>query len=133
MIAIVITWMLSFFLAILFECGTNYWALWSTLEIFLAHCVDGTKIIKAFSISDVITDVLILSMPIYWVSTSCFELIVGIYSVSDLESAYALVEKDYCYRQFSPRSAVRVLDCSFSTSLKLKRWTGRLLQELLDW
>lgn len=66
MIAIVIAWMLSFFLAILFECGTNYWALWSTLENLLAHCVDDTKIFKAFSISDVITDVLILSMPFYW-------------------------------------------------------------------
>ena len=78
MIAIVITWMLSFFLAILFECGTNYWALWSGLENFVRNCVDGTKIVKAFSISDVITDLLILSMPLYWVSTSCFEFIFGI-------------------------------------------------------
>ena len=108
MIAIVIAWMLSFFLAILFECGINYWALWSTLENLLAHCVDDTKIFKAFSISDVITDVLILSMPLYWVSTSCFQLMFGIHLVSDLESAYVLVEKVCCYRHLSPRGAVRM-------------------------
>ena len=67
LIAIVIAWTASFFLAILFECGTNYWALWSTLENLLTYCVDDTKIFKAFTISDVITDGLILAMPQYWV------------------------------------------------------------------
>lgn len=67
MIAIVCVWTLSFFLSILFECGTNYWSLWSTLDNLLTHCVNDTIIFKAFSISDVITDGLILSLPLYWI------------------------------------------------------------------
>ena len=67
MIAIVCVWTLSFFLSILFECGTNYSFLWSTLDNLLTHCVNDTIIFKAFSISDVLTDGLILSLPLYWV------------------------------------------------------------------
>lgn len=68
MIAIVVVWIVSFFFAVLFRCGTNYWAYWSTLQALLSHCNDSTKNFQAFSISDVITDGLILLLPIHWVN-----------------------------------------------------------------
>lgn len=38
------------------------------LEDLLAHCYTSTPMFQAFTISDVITDVLILAIPIYWTS-----------------------------------------------------------------
>lgn len=70
MIAIVIVWIVSFFFAVLFRCGTSYWAYWSTLQALLSHCNSSTKNFQAFSISDVTTDGLILLLPMYWVSDS---------------------------------------------------------------
>ncbi|KAI8965299.1 hypothetical protein F5Y11DRAFT_313576 [Daldinia sp. FL1419] len=68
MIIIVVIWTFGFFLAILFRCGTQFWALWAPLKFLLANCYASTPMFQAFSISDVITDLLILAMPVYWVS-----------------------------------------------------------------
>ncbi|KAI1382875.1 uncharacterized protein F4822DRAFT_435250 [Hypoxylon trugodes] len=68
MIVTVVIWTLAFFFAILFRCGTQFWALWAPLKFLLANCYASTPMFQAFSISDVITDVLILAMPIYWTS-----------------------------------------------------------------
>lgn len=68
MIVVVVIWTLGFFFAILFRCGTQFWALWAPLKFLLANCYSSTPMFQAFSISDVITDVFILAMPIYWTS-----------------------------------------------------------------
>ena len=64
LIGIVSFWTLSFFFTILFECGTNFWALWSTLNNLITHCLNEVMALKALTISDVITDGLILAMPV---------------------------------------------------------------------
>jgi hypothetical protein len=69
LIGIVCAWTVSFFFAILFECGTNFWALFSTLNDFLMHCSNETVFLKVLSISDVIIDGLILALPVPIVSS----------------------------------------------------------------
>jgi hypothetical protein len=65
MIAIVIIWTFGFFFAILFRCGTQFWALWAPLKYLLANCYMSTPMFQAFTISDVVTDSLILALPLY--------------------------------------------------------------------
>jgi hypothetical protein len=72
MMIVVGVWMLGFFFAILFRCGNQFWALWAPLKYLLANCYQSTPMFQAFTISDVITDVLILTMPVYWVSIATF-------------------------------------------------------------
>ena len=64
MIIIAIAWTIAFFFSVLFECGTHFEYLWSTLLNLVTHCTDEEKFFKAYAISDVIIDVLILAMPI---------------------------------------------------------------------
>ena len=63
-IAIVVAWTIAFFFTVLFECGTKFEYLWSTLSDLLTHCTNGVMYLKAYAISDVITDGLILATPI---------------------------------------------------------------------
>lgn len=68
LIGIVSIWTVSFFFTVFFECGTKFWALWSTLNDLLTHCLNEVMALKALTISDVITDGLILTVPIPSVS-----------------------------------------------------------------
>ena len=63
MIAVVGFWTMAFFLSFLFECGNQFQDLWSTLLNLVSHCADEEKFFKAFAVSDVIIDGLILAMP----------------------------------------------------------------------
>ena len=69
MIAIVTIWTFGFFFTIMFECRLKFWAFWSTLDNLLTYCVDDVLFQKVLSISDVITDGLILSIPLPIVSS----------------------------------------------------------------
>lgn len=64
MIAVVSAWSTAFFFTVFFECGTHFEFLWSTLLDLLTHCTDDLMYLKAYAISDVITDGLILAMPV---------------------------------------------------------------------
>lgn len=64
MIAIIGIWTISFVCAYLFACGSNFWALWSTLDVFVTRCANDNLIYKTMSISDVTTDIIILSIPL---------------------------------------------------------------------
>lgn len=75
MIVIVCIWTFGFFFAILFRCGTQFWALWAPLKYLLANCYSSTPMFQAFSITDVITDVFIIALPIYWVRNSLIQLV----------------------------------------------------------
>lgn len=70
LIGFVIVWILSFFFAILFRCGTNFWSLWAPLEYLIANCYNIAPVFEAFTVTDVITDGLILTIPIYYVSAT---------------------------------------------------------------
>ena len=64
MIAVVSAWSTAFFFTVFFECGTHFKYLWSTLLNLLTYCSNDMMYLKAYAISDVITDGLILAMPI---------------------------------------------------------------------
>ena len=64
MIAIVGAWVTTFFFTTLFECGTRFEYLWSNRLDLLTHCNDSGMNKSAYVISDVITDILILAVPI---------------------------------------------------------------------
>lgn len=72
MIVFVGAWAISFFVAYLFRCGTNFWALWAPLMYLVEHCYDSKPLFYSLAISDVITDVLILSLPLFWVCCLSF-------------------------------------------------------------
>lgn len=46
----------------------QFWALWAPLEDLIAYCYTSTPMFYALGISDVITDLLILILPFFWVS-----------------------------------------------------------------
>lgn len=70
LMVIVSVWSVGFFFAYMFRCGTNFWALWAPLKDLLKYCYKSTPYFYAMCVSDVATDVFILSLPIFWVSTS---------------------------------------------------------------
>ena len=76
MIALILLWTTAFFFTVLFECRTDFKYLWSTLHDLLTHCSDDVLYQKAMIISDVITDALIIVMPLPVVSI-CQLLSVG--------------------------------------------------------
>ena len=64
MIAVISAWSIAFFFTVFFECGTHFEYLWSTLFNLVTHCTKVLMYLKAYAILDVITDGLILAMPI---------------------------------------------------------------------
>ncbi len=64
MIVVVGAWWIAFFFSFLFECGIHFEYLWSTLLNLVTHCADEEIFFKAYAISDVVIDGLILVMPI---------------------------------------------------------------------
>ncbi|KAF7892849.1 uncharacterized protein EAF02_000387 [Botrytis sinoallii] len=64
MIFIIIIWTLSFFFSILFICGGDFSAYWTSTIVEKAHCVDTDMLHNAFAISDVVTDFVIISLPV---------------------------------------------------------------------
>ncbi|KAI0118666.1 hypothetical protein GGR51DRAFT_497223 [Nemania sp. FL0031] len=67
LMVIVVAWSVSFFFAYLFRCGTHFWALWAPLMYLLEYCYNSAPMFQALGISDVLTDVLILSLPLFWI------------------------------------------------------------------
>ncbi|KAI1126437.1 hypothetical protein F5Y10DRAFT_244750 [Nemania abortiva] len=65
MIVIVGIWSIGFFFAYLFRCGTNFWALWAPLMFLIEYCYDSKPLFYTLAISDVITDFIILSLPLF--------------------------------------------------------------------
>ena len=63
LMGVVALWTVAFFFVVLFQCGTDFGALWSTLFDFVTHCLPDVVYLEGNSISDIITDVLILLLP----------------------------------------------------------------------
>ncbi|KAF2692091.1 hypothetical protein K458DRAFT_381916 [Lentithecium fluviatile CBS 122367] len=64
----VILWGLAYWLVHLFICGTNFNAFWSSFEDLRTKCIESLKMELSFSITDFITDsiILIMPMPLLW-------------------------------------------------------------------
>ncbi|KAI1430776.1 hypothetical protein GGR50DRAFT_683247 [Xylaria sp. CBS 124048] len=68
MMVLICIWGLGFFFGYLFRCGTRFWALWAPLMDLVEYCYDSKPLFYSLAISDVITDVIILSLPFFWVA-----------------------------------------------------------------
>lgn len=64
LITLVVVWSVGFTFAMIFECGINFWALFSTAENLVKHCAKTLKLAEAFVISDATTDLMILCLPL---------------------------------------------------------------------
>lgn len=73
-IAIVILWTITFFLAEVCKCGAHVPRKWGPL-IEAAHCADGDKIANGLSVTDFLTDFLVLMLPIPIVGNDLVEVI----------------------------------------------------------
>ena len=68
MCGVIALWSLSFFFAFAFQCGTDIANWWTSAATIEAYCDNTSALNVAFVISDVITDVMILiiPLPIVW-------------------------------------------------------------------
>ena len=64
LIALISTWTLVFLLFYVFPCGSRFAALWTSLESLATECLHTLLINEALVISDFITDVMIIALPI---------------------------------------------------------------------
>ena len=64
-ISIVALWAFTYFFVTLFECGVNPGVQWGgTKQAQKAACLDTSRLLLSFAITDVITDFLVLVLPI---------------------------------------------------------------------
>ena len=68
MCGMIALWSLSFFFAFAFQCGTDITNWWTSAATIKAYCDNTNALTVGFVISDVITDVMILiiPLPIVW-------------------------------------------------------------------
>ncbi|CDM37566.1 hypothetical protein DTO013E5_7646 [Penicillium roqueforti] len=64
MIGIVAAWSISFFFATLFQCGTHWDWNWAPIGFFLTECTDTLNMLTVFCGTDVLTDFVIMLMPV---------------------------------------------------------------------
>ena len=64
MIYVIIAWSLSFFFSYMFACRGHFAAYWGSVVDIIAQCFNIFELIYALSISDVITDAIILLFPL---------------------------------------------------------------------
>ena len=68
MLFAIISWTIAFFFAILFICGNDFSAYWTSTIVEKENCTNTSMLHNAFSISDVVLDVLIIALPLPIVS-----------------------------------------------------------------
>ncbi len=68
MCVVIVLWSLSFFFAFAFECGTDIAHSWTSVTTIKAYCDNTNALTLGFVVSDVITDfmILIIPLPIVW-------------------------------------------------------------------
>ncbi len=64
MVGIIIAWSLTFFIATVFQCGVNWSLNWAPITLFLTECSNTLDMLTVFTATDIITDLLIIAMPI---------------------------------------------------------------------
>lgn len=63
MLCVIISWTVAFFFSIVFICGNDFSAYWTSTLVEKAHCVNTSMLHNAFAISDVVTDAIIITLP----------------------------------------------------------------------
>lgn len=69
MIAAVVSWTICFFFLLLFLCGTDFSAYWTNGTTEALYCLPTGKAHMAYAISDVVSDIVIILMPVGEVRT----------------------------------------------------------------
>ena len=73
-IGIVTAWTISFFFAFLFACKGDFAAWWGSYENLVAKCLHTYTMLYGLAVSDVITDGIIILLPLPMVSVAPIEL-----------------------------------------------------------
>ncbi|KAL8655329.1 MAG: hypothetical protein Q9210_000960, partial [Variospora velana] len=63
-LATIVIWAVAFFFALLFIYGTDFSAYWISIEVEKERCVDTNILHNAFAISDFLTDLVIILLPL---------------------------------------------------------------------
>ncbi|PYI02706.1 hypothetical protein BO78DRAFT_422270 [Aspergillus sclerotiicarbonarius CBS 121057] len=64
MIGVVIAWMIAFFFATVFQCYTQWAWNWAPISFFLTQCTNTLDMLTVFTATDIVTDVIIITMPV---------------------------------------------------------------------
>ncbi|KAI2467251.1 hypothetical protein F4781DRAFT_433647 [Annulohypoxylon bovei var. microspora] len=67
MIVLVSLWTVGFFFTTVFECGLDFWVLWgsnSSGKNITSHCINTQHLSLSFGVTDFITDVVIIGIPV---------------------------------------------------------------------
>ena len=64
MIGLVSAWALTFFFTTLFQCKTDFYLNWGPVTDFLVKCPHTLNVLTAFTTTEIITDIIIISMPV---------------------------------------------------------------------
>lgn len=64
MISVITIWTIGFFFGFLFICGSHFTAYWSSLASEKVYCVNTMFLHNWYAISDVITDIIVLIIPL---------------------------------------------------------------------
>ena len=64
MIGLVIAWSVAFFFATIFQCAPDWSLNWAPIADFLTKCTNTLDMLTVFSATDVITDLMIIAMPV---------------------------------------------------------------------
>lgn len=67
-IVIIVLWTFSFTTGFIFSCGTHFSAGWGSVEDYKTYCAVATNLDSPFVVSDLITDVIVLCLPLPVVS-----------------------------------------------------------------
>ena len=105
-IAIVILWTIGCLISFLLSCGTHLSANWGSVQDGLTYCGPSANVDSAFVVSDLITDVMVLCLPLPVVSTRSRGSYTDIAKVVDLEPANDDGKETDSYRYFSNRRSV---------------------------
>jgi len=108
---VIISWTVAFFFALVFICGSDFSAYWASTIVEKANCVNTSILHNAFAISDVVTDVIIITLPLPMV---CRILCIQVLNSSHLYTIDLAVTpnawtKIWYLRDFRPRSRVSKL------------------------
>ena len=72
LVILVIIWATAFFLWFLFSCGNDFAARWTSVQALHTVCTTDIKSDLALAISDFLTDVMIMALPVPMVSFHTF-------------------------------------------------------------
>ena len=74
LIVLVSLWSAAYLVMFLFVCKTNFFAIWGSTMDLVSHCQGSMDRSLSFSITDFALDVIIICLPVPWVSLSFLQI-----------------------------------------------------------